>query len=248
MTLDRKSRRPFFGSLFVGLLLLPLLLIQVGCESSVVLREHGDNAYRGQRYADAESYYTRALKLRPNNWRAQYGLGKTYLAVEKPLKAEGPLEEAYLLRDEHLETPAILDRLAESYYQQGNRTLTLRSMLQEATDRYQTPHDFLRQADYMERTGDLDAAVVAYRKACFFTPDGDSDPFMQMADFYERVGDEANAVQALRFAYYMDPETEGIEQRFRAHGIVPGPTVGLKPPRKAKVKRGVFASQPTVVE
>jgi len=224
----------------MALVLAVGLLFSVGCETAVMLRDKGEIAYNGQRYQQAESYYQRSLDKRPESWASQWGLGKTYLAMDRPRAAEIALEHAYELRGDHEETPEILDDLAAAYYMQGNRETTLRSFLAETTRRYQRSEAFLRQGEHLAKLGDVDAAVVAYRKAGYFADDGDSEPFVKMADFYESVGDSANAVQALRFAYWMDPETPGIAQRFRKYGVVPGPTVGLEPPRAQKVKRGLI--------
>jgi len=230
------------GRCRVGLVaaLLPALLLLGGCETASMLREKGETAYHGQRYGQAESYYQRSLDKRPDSWESQWGLGQSLLALDRPRQAEIALEHAYELRSDHDETPEILDDLAAAYYRQGNRETTLRSFLAETADRYRTSDAFLRQAEYLAKLGDVDAAVIAYRKAGYFAEDGDSEPFVKMADFYESVGDSANAVQALRFAYWMDPETPGLPARFRKYGIVPGPTVGLEPPRQQKVKKGLI--------
>jgi len=227
------------------LALLALMLVPAtGCMTASMLREKGETAYNGQRYSDAVSLYQQSLDKKPESWESQWGLGKALLAMGRYRSAEIALEHAYELRGEHEETPEVLDDLAMAYFQQGNRETTLRSFLRETTDRYQTSAAFLRQGEYLFKLGDVDAAVVAYRKAGYFADDGDSKPFVKMADFYEAVGDSSNAVQALRFAYWMEPETPGLANRFRKYGIVPGPTIGLEPPRQPKVRRGLIPFDP----
>jgi tetratricopeptide (TPR) repeat protein len=55
-------------------------------------------AYEQQRYAEALPYFTRGMELDPQNARAHYYAGLTYLALKKPAQAIEPLKTALQLR------------------------------------------------------------------------------------------------------------------------------------------------------
>lgn len=211
-----------------------------GCVNNVVLRERGVENLRKKDYAAAAGNFQGAVDKKPTDFEAQYYLGATLLQLGRPLDAQMPLERALTLKPDNPEwTPRILDALAESLYQQ-KRYETLHTFLEEASLYWGTTEDFLRQGRYLEKTGDLDNALLAYRKAGLWSAPNDARPYIAMADLYEALGDRPNTLKALGMAYYSNPNDPGLPDRFRKHGIVPGPTVGIKPEKAEKPPRGLL--------
>ena len=217
---------------------MPLLVVmltaavtQVGCESNAMIREKGYTEYRKGDYGMAEAQFIRAAEREPDDWRAQYWLGQTRLKQENYLSAQLAFEKALAIRGRDSEfTPKIIDGIAESLYQQGHIE-KLYAFLKRVADTYGTSRDYLRQADYLSRAGDLDSATVAYQKAARFADDNDESVYIAIADFYGSINDVPNATQALRYAHYINPHNPQVASRFRKYGIVPGPTQAEPPPK-----------------
>jgi tetratricopeptide (TPR) repeat protein len=207
------------------------LITLTACENNTRLREKGMLSLGNKDYAAAQSQFTRAAEKKPSDALSLYYLGITELRMGRPLDAQIALEKALvLLPDDKELTPEILDRLAEAMYQQ-NRVEQLHGFLDRTANFYSTTRDYLRQADYLVKTGDLDAAMTALQKAAHFAAPGDATPYIAMADFYEAINDVPNALTSLRYAYYVDPRKAQLDDRFRKFGVVPGPTVSLEPPK-----------------
>lgn len=214
-----------------ALALLSAVLITAGCETPVMMREKGDAAFYAGNYDEAHHQYNRVISHRPTDHRAQFQLGETYMRLGQPRRAQIAYERAYDLRKHDPEwNPRILDRLAESIYQQ-DRPERLQAFLEDTVREHGTTRDRLRQAEYLVRIGDLDGARLAYRQAAFFSPADDPRPYLAVADFYESLGDTRNAIRALRWAHFADPRDPDIAERLRRHGITPGPTAAEAPPK-----------------
>lgn len=194
-------------------------------------RELGLEAFRNGDYGEARYRFNQALEAKPDDFRQNYWLGRVELAQGNPLAAQRQFEYAWTVRgDDPQWTPKILDGIAESLYQQ-DRYDALHSFLAETTDRYGTTDSYLREAAYLVKTGDPDAAQVAYRKAARLSGQDDPAVYIAVAEFYESVNNVPEAVKSLRYAYYLDPENEQVAEKFRQFGLVPGPTLKLEPPR-----------------
>ena len=147
------------------------------------------------------------------------------------------MEKALALRqDDPKITPRILDRLAQAYYEQ-DRPENLTAFLARTAEFYGQPRDYLRQAKYLVKVGDVDSAKLAYRKAAYFAPSGDASPYIAIADFYISIDDQTNAATALRYGYYVNPKDGEVADRFRQLGLVPGPTQSLEPPKPEMLQK-----------
>lgn len=230
-TLSRTIQGGIGRAVCTGVLAAALLASLVGCETNIRLREKGQLAAGRGDYEQARAYFEKAAQRKPTDALAHYELGKTWLELDAPLKAQASLERALVLEPANPDlTPHLLDLIAESIYRQGDYD-ALHNFFERTSGAYHTARDYLRQARYMVKVGDLDAAAQAYRKAAYYAPPGDASPYLAVADFYESVNDTPNAVAALRYAYYVDPQSQEIADRLRRHGVVPGPTVGEAPPK-----------------
>ncbi len=210
--------------------MLACVMGMAGCQSNPVLRLHGENAYKEGRYDVARQKFTKAVNRKSSDWKAHYYLGLVALKQGQPLEAQLSLERALSVRDSHEITPEILDALAQALLDQGKYE-NLTAMLQQSADRYGTTRDYLRQATFLGKSGDVDGAKIAFQKAIRFARKDDPSPFIALADFYDSLGAGAEALMALRQAYYITPEDPKLADRIRQHGMVPGPTVAIEPQR-----------------
>jgi tetratricopeptide (TPR) repeat protein len=75
----------------------PTLTFAQQGEAEVSVAE-GVIAYEQQQYAEALPFFLHAVELAPDNARAHYYVGLTYLALKKPSQAIEPLDKAHQLR------------------------------------------------------------------------------------------------------------------------------------------------------
>ena len=217
-------------SAVVALLLIGIVGL-AGCQPpNALLRKQGMNAYERGGIERADERFSLAVAQDPTDWKSQYYLGLVRLKQGRPHEAQLLLERALSLRAEAAETPDVIDALAESLYQQ-KEFVKLNALLQDSARAVGDARSYLRLGTFLGRAGDVDNAVVAYRKAIRFADDDDPAPYVALADFYESIGDRANALTALRQAYGLAPGSSRLADRLRQHGIVPGPTVALPPQR-----------------
>lgn len=222
--------------------LAALALGTAGCETNLMKREKGVAAMKSGDHATAESKFQEVVTKRPDDWRTQYYLGLNYLKQNRPLQAQVALEQALQLAPEKPQSlegnaflESILDNLAEAYLRQ-NRFDSLSAFLQKTASYYGETDDYLRQARFLARAGDVDGAKAAFQKAGAFADKTDPSPYVEAARFYEDVGDVPSAVQAYQYAYYVDwqdlsTSDARILDGLRKHGVVPGPTVASEPPK-----------------
>lgn len=212
-------------------LLAAALLLTAGCHKpNSFLRKDGMDAYAQKEYEAAHKSFAQAVKQDSADWKAHYYLGLIALEQDRPLDAQLSLERALSLRVEYPESAVILDALAQSLLEQS-KYANLAAVLQQATDRYGRSSDYLRQGIFLGRSGDVDGAKVAFKKAIRFAAADDPTPFIELAAFYDSLGAGAEALMALRQAYYVDPYNVRVNEEIRRHGMVPGPTIAVEPQR-----------------
>jgi len=231
--LQSQSHRATLTSVLLGAILcLPLLL--TGCQKTAAnLREDGRLALNRGHTDTALDLTLQAVEIDPGSPWTQYQLGLVYLELDKPLEAQYALEKALALRpDDKAFTPKTLDALAESLYRQ-DRIPNLLEFLDKQVETYASTRDYLRQGEYLAKSGDPDAARLAYRKAAYFADVDDPEPYIAIADFYTSIGDQPNAVTSLHYANYVDPGNRDAAERLRRFDIVPGPTISKAPPKPA---------------
>lgn len=203
-----------------------------GCAAnSYALRQQGKAAMADQHYAVAAKKFHASLKADPTDARTLFLLGQADLKLNHPLDAQLALEKAVALaRPNSAQMPQMLDDLAEAMSRQ-HENQQLRNFLQHQVNERGTVADYLRQAKYLAKMGDMDKARLAYRQAAYFAPPKDDRPYLAMARFYQSIHDIESAKKALRYAYYVNPNDPRIANQLRQYNIVPGPTVALKPPK-----------------
>lgn len=196
-----------------------------GCESSNPrLRMLGREALRVNDLSEAEHLLSKAVDQDPTDWESQWLLGKVYLKQNRPLDARLVLGRSWTTRDRHPETPEIVDDLAEALYQAQEHD-RLKLVLDEASRRYTTSYDFMRQGKYLTKIGDIDNAIVAYRKAARFSAPKDAEPWLAIAGLYESIQDRKRAAEAYQQAYRVNPEDPRVLRGLERLGEIPGPTL-----------------------
>ena len=204
-------------------------LLVAGCQSSSpLLRKQARDALHDGQLDVAYERLDRAVSQKPTDSKAIYLLGKVLLERGQPLDAQYALEKALALNPDGPETPQILDDLAEAIFRQDKYDL-LAARLQDATKQYGKTKEFRRQGDYLARMGDVDGAVLAYRKAARFAKD-DPSANLALADLYESIGDRQRALEQLYLAYQVEPGNPRINHRLRTYGLIPGPTMNISHP------------------
>ncbi len=202
-----------------------------GLYNPPVEKLHARRAMAKSDYATAQSKLKFVLYNDPQDWEAHYLLGLVYLELDRPVEAQGELEQAFAVKDRSSEyTPKILDGIAQSLYQQKSYD-SLYAFLGEQIERYEGWEDYARKGRFLAKADDVDGAALAYRQAAYLSRDADEDIYIEIADFYESRGDYDKAVQALMWAYYINDERAELPNRFRRLGYVPGPTLKEQPPQ-----------------
>lgn len=213
-----------------------LALMITGCQTALDLRNEGSLALnRGQNQL-AVKKLTASIDRNPSIAISHYYLGLAYLNLDRPLDARYALKNAHALRANNKDlAPKIQDALAQALSRQDNPD-DLFAFLDEMVATYGTTRDYLRQAEYLIKAGDPDAAQLSLRKAAYFADPGDAEPYLAIADFYTSLNDQPNAITALKYANYIDPGNPDAADHLRQFGIVPGPTISKAPPKPALLR------------
>lgn len=212
------------------------LVSMIGCETNIMKRDKGIRYMSEGKYQQAETKFTEVVTKSPTDYRTQFYLGVNHLKQGEPLQAQVALERSLALAPYNSDIlEDILDNLAEAYLQQ-DRFDSLSAFLQKTATYYGETDDYVRQARFLARAGDIDGARTAFKKAGAFAHKHDPTPYIAAAEFFEQVGDVPSAIESLRYAYYVDWLDEvhsytRIDAMLRKHGVVPGPTVANEPPK-----------------
>lgn len=218
--------------LCLGVLAVVLPSLGCGFNASYQKQEALKEMDRGEYHA-ARNRLLEVTQQSRSDWEGHYYLGLVHLELDEPVKAQTQLGQALAVQDRNPEwTPKILDAMAQSLYDQ-DRPDELFAFLRAQIDRYGTWEDYARQARFLAKSGDIDGAALAYRKAAYFSKNRDEDIYLEISAFYESIGDQDRAVQALKWAYWINPQHTQIPSDFRRLGLVPGPTLREEPPKPA---------------
>lgn len=200
-----------------------------GCKvSTPVLRDRAEaNLAKGE-YGQADDNIQELLSREQSSWMNQYLLGRLRMKQARHQDAQIALTRAWGIYGEGPSRNAMLDLLAEAYYQQGDQAYdNLAGFLKQQADQYADMPSYLRQARYLRKIGDVDNTLLALRKAEQLASPEHPELFVELARFYKGLGDRANAVQALRHALYYLPDNDEVKQMLRDYDIVPGPTIAM---------------------
>lgn len=203
----------------------PLFLL-TGCTGAMnsSYRHQAREAMDRGDFDKADAILAKAVSEEPGDWKSHYYLGLVRLQQNRFIDAQLELESAHAIRDSNEETPDIIDALAQAHYKQ-NDLERLNIVLEAATRRYGTTRDYLRQAEFLAKAGDVDGAKTAYLKACKFAGADDPTPHLKAASFYESLGDKATALSLLRHVQTMQPRNRVVGARIAALQAEIGPGI-----------------------
>lgn len=210
----------------IGVSVLFLACILSGCAmkpTSTTLRERAQDALWQERWEDAESYYTELAKQSPQDWRIQYGLGTSAMHTGDLSIARQAMEIAHTLRPQNRQ---IAIDLAEVMYLQDDRN-GLFQFLRDRAEARNDSDDWLLLAEYSLMTDDPDSARSCVEQAMIVDDASSVDPYLEAATLSERMGDLDAAIRYLRTAYTIEPTNTHVQDRLRALGLVPGPTLAM---------------------
>jgi tetratricopeptide (TPR) repeat protein len=219
------------------------------CTSTPQLRHEARERVVMRDWANALKKYDEVVARSPDDWEGHRGRGLCLLMLNQPLPAETALTRALALSGPYSPAaPGILDDIAKAMLAQKNDQ-RLAGFLAEQTKRYGGNRDFLRQGKGLAAIGDVDGAVLAFRKAELRAWDeGSANRFityLTIADFYAGMGDQANSLRYVRYAAFVNPHHPEVEPHLIKLGRVPGPTERMAPPTKEELIKG---AQPESVE
>jgi Flp pilus assembly protein TadD len=211
----------------VGALALALV---GGCTTlpNDVLRQQASDDLRDGDIAGADKCLTQAVDQEPTDAWAQYMMGRVRLLQGRPVEAETFFEQALVNESGTLSEPAILDGLAQSLLDQGNKS-RLVTFLAERAHEHPTVAGYLRQGKYLGKMGDADGAVLAFKKAARIAAKTDATPYLAAAEYYDSIGDTQDRDLALRRAYTADHYSTPVLVALHLAGMEPGPQLLLPP-------------------
>ncbi|MEE2719729.1 MAG: tetratricopeptide repeat protein [Planctomycetota bacterium] len=209
-------------SILLGIVLLGI----TGCAphpTTATVREQASDALWAERYGEAETLYGELAERFPQDWRVQYGFGVSAMHTGNLSEARQALEIAHTLRPANRD---IAVDLAEVMFLQDDRNglfLFLHDRAQSRSD----SRDWLLLAEYSLMTEDPDSARECIEKAMVVDDASSAGTWLEAATLSERMGDLDSAMMYLRTAYTIEPDNTVVQDRLRAHGLVPGPTLAM---------------------
>lgn len=209
-------------SILLGIVLLGI----TGCSphpTTATVREQASDALWAERYGEAETLYGELAERFPQDWRVQYGFGVSAMHTGNLSEARQALEIAHTLRPANRD---IAVDLAEVMFLQDDRNglfLFLHDRAQSRSD----SRDWLLLAEYSLMTEDPDSARECIEKAMVVDDASSAGTWLEAATLSERMGDLDSAMMYLRTAYTIEPDNTVVQDRLRAHGLVPGPTLAM---------------------
>ncbi len=210
------------NSVVLGLVLLGI----AGCAvkpTTTTLRERASDALWQERYGDSERLYGELVERYPQDWRVQYGFGASAMHTGNLSEARQALEIAHTLRPGNRD---IVVDLAEVMFLQDDRN-GLFIFLRDRAESRRDSRDWLLLAEYSLMTEDPDSARECIEQAMVVDDASTVDTWLEAATLSERMGDLDSAMLYLRTAYTIEPTNTVVQDRLRAHGLVPGPTLAM---------------------
>lgn len=189
------------------------------------IRADADLAYEAKKYEAALADYQSYVDIKPNDPSGQHALGRTYLALNQPKPAREHLQIAYDVvpgNDEYIES------YAQALYE-SKEPESLMTFLTRVSAERGNVGDFLRLGRYAGKIGHADEALQALTTAARLDQGKSLDPQLALADFYRSVNDRPNQIKRLRNCLYLAPGDEGVIQRIREVGEIPGPSFMARP-------------------
>jgi len=215
----------------LGALVVSLVVVLPGCMSQrrpiEVIRESGDNHYRGGDYAGARDEYAEITSTYPGDWEAQYRLGLSMIETQQYDGARQALEQAYTLKP----TQEVADALAKAMFLQKDENRLFAFLRERASSTRSVPA-YLQLANYAMEMNDPDSARVAVDTAIEVDMGKSTEPYIAAAQLEQRLGHTDVAIQRLRQAYGINEYDRRVHDLLRQLGQDPFRLKPIRPGRE----------------
>lgn len=176
-------------------------------------------------YDKALPEYRAFLANKPEDTELRYEYASALLKNGQYAEAR---DQFLLLTDITPTDERFADGYARSLFETGNNA-EVTAYLNRMTVQRGSVGDWLRMGDYCQKTGDVDGAKAAYRKAAKIDGGRSVKPWVAMADMFAGLNDKANERAMVERALYIEPMSPTLSERYKKLGGMPGPTAGVRP-------------------
>ena len=211
-------------------LISSFLWLPGGCETlpdvpTVTLQRDGDHEFEWGRYEAASAYYQQILDREPGDGRALEMNGRCLLALGRPAEAASAFSLAVAREPGDRELLLLLARARFEAGQYDDAFDLVRTWAIDNND----ATAWYTLADFARRSNDPDTAREAVLRSIEIDPESSAAPYVLAAEIEMDLGESTAALRRLRQAYGIEPGNVEIEERLRAYGEIPGPTLVLPP-------------------
>ena len=216
----------------LSLLALAMGFTAAGCAeltaSSTSSREAGGRLYAEGAYVDAAGAYRNAIRKDPTDYRAYYGLGQSYDAIQAYHQAIQAYRAGLDVqkrtapgREDRAMRVKLVDALGQSMAKAYDRTIQDTG----SPNAPQTAESKYIQAKAFAYLGDADSAIDAYNKAALLDKK-DFDIAKDFGLYLEKIpGMHTDATRQLKRAYQLNEKDQEVVAALRRLGVVPGPSL-----------------------
>lgn len=173
----------------------------------------------------AYELWSEYVDVRPQSDLAEYRLGLVEMRLGLYDQAVSHLRIAHDLKPGNIE---YLEALADAYVAAGDQD-SLMTLLRQTSNEGPEGSGHLRTAKYARELGLMDEAREAHALAIVHARGESAEPYIAMADFAQAIGDEELETRNLRQALWFDKTDPEINARLQALGMIPGPSLAIRP-------------------
>lgn len=174
---------------------------------------------------EAYALWSEYVDRRPQSALAEYRLGMVEMQLGLYQQAVGHLRVAHDLQPGNI---GYIEALASAMIASG-QTESLMTLLRQTAEEGAGWSGYLRMGSFAQQAGLMDEAREAYELAVVRARGASSEPYLHMADFARATGNQELEIQNLRYALWFDRADESVQSRLKAMGMIPGPSLALKP-------------------
>lgn len=185
---------------------------------AAVAEDNGD-------WDQAYELWSEYVDRRPQSALAEYRLGLVERRLGLNEQAVSHLRIAHDLQPGNVE---YLEALADALVAVNDRD-QLMTLLRQTAEEGPDGTGYLRIARFAQQAGMMDEAREALSLAIVESRGESPVPYLAMADFASTIGDTDLEVRSLRQALWFDRTNEQINSRLTALGMIPGPSLAIRP-------------------
>lgn len=173
----------------------------------------------------AYELWSEYVDRRPQSALAEYRLGLVERRLGLNEQAVSHLRIAHDLQPGNVE---YLEALADALVAVNDRD-QLMTLLRQTAEEGPDGTGYLRIARFAQQAGMMDEAREALSLAIVESRGESPVPYLAMAEFANTIGNTDLEVRSLRQALWFDRTNEQINARLTALGMIPGPSLAIRP-------------------